>query len=54
MQNAITFLNGENMGLIFALLWALDNLLASYPKIKANSAFQLCHGILMKIKGFFK
>lgn len=36
-----------NWGLVFAVLFSVDQLLASVPAIKANSVFQLIGSLLM-------
>jgi hypothetical protein len=35
-----------NWGLVFGVLFAIDQLLASIPSIKANSVFQVIGGLL--------
>lgn len=39
-----------NWGLVFAGLFALDQLLAAIPAIKANSVFQLVTNLLLSFK----
>jgi hypothetical protein len=39
-----------NKEVVLGLLWALSEVLALVPQVKANSVFQLVVGILKKVK----
>lgn len=42
-----------NKEVVFGLLWALSEVLALVPAVKANSVFQLAVQALSAIKGLF-
>lgn len=44
-------LTAENLVVVFAALWGVSEALASIPRFKSNSIFQLVSAILKKLAG---
>ncbi len=52
IYDLIAFLNGANMGVIFAALFAMSEALALIPFVKSNGVFQAVVEALKSLKNF--